>query len=247
MSCGRARCDPQGRGHARTASDAACRRGPRPLRRSVPPLRRPRPGGCLDSRPAPGDCLRPPSTCARRTRPSRSSSTCPASITDRVRVLIKDGVVLLVGEKLPPDPAGRADATFHLVERGFGRFARAVRLSGAVDAGRARARLPVRRAAHRDPEDRRAPRPGASRCRSRSRPARSGGSPARAAPRLMNILFIGDVFGRPGRDLVRSGLAAARPCALRHRLRHRQRRERRCRLRDHARDRRGARCASAST
>ena len=65
----------------------------------------------------------------------------PGVTADRVRVLIKDGVVLLVGEKLPHGPAGRVEATFHLVERGFGRFARAVRLSGAVDAGRARARF----------------------------------------------------------------------------------------------------------
>jgi HSP20 family molecular chaperone IbpA len=33
------------------------------------------------------------------------------------------------------------NAAFHLAERTFGRFARAVRISGAVDAGRARATL----------------------------------------------------------------------------------------------------------
>jgi HSP20 family protein len=58
-----------------------------------------------------------------------------------VRVLIKSGIVLIVGEKIPSDPTDRADATFHLVERGFGRFARAVRLSEAIDARRANARL----------------------------------------------------------------------------------------------------------
>src|SRR5512136_1532032 len=41
-----------------------------------------------------------------------------------VRVLIKSGVVLIVGEKVSPGPARGADASFHLVERGFGRFAR---------------------------------------------------------------------------------------------------------------------------
>ena len=65
----------------------------------------------------------------------------PGVAGDRVRVLIKDGVVLLVGEKLPRGRTAGPEARFHLVERGFGRFARAVRLSGAVDAGRARARL----------------------------------------------------------------------------------------------------------
>ncbi len=58
-----------------------------------------------------------------------------------LRVLIKNGVVIVAGEKLPPDANERAEGTFHLVERGFGRFARAVRLTGAFDAGRARATL----------------------------------------------------------------------------------------------------------
>jgi HSP20 family protein len=65
----------------------------------------------------------------------------PGVSADRVRVLFKGGVLVLVGEKLSPYPAERVDATFHLVERGFGRFARAVRLEGAVDAGGARAVL----------------------------------------------------------------------------------------------------------
>ncbi len=56
-----------------------------------------------------------------------------------VRILIKNGVVLIAGEKVPA--GGRQEGTFHLVERGFGRFARAVRLSGAFHAGRARAEL----------------------------------------------------------------------------------------------------------
>lgn len=52
-----------------------------------------------------------------------------------VRVMIKASVLLIAGEKLPR--RGQRDASFHLVERGFGRFARAVRLSGACDAARA--------------------------------------------------------------------------------------------------------------
>jgi HSP20 family protein len=58
-----------------------------------------------------------------------------------VRVLIKNGVVLVAGEKLPPDAGSRAEGAFHLVEHGFGRFVRAVRLTGAFDGGRARATL----------------------------------------------------------------------------------------------------------
>jgi HSP20 family protein len=65
----------------------------------------------------------------------------PGVTRDALRVLIKGGVVLIVGEKARPAPSACEEATFHLVERGFGRFARAVRLTEAVDAGRASARL----------------------------------------------------------------------------------------------------------
>ena len=56
---------------------------------------------------------------------------------DAIRVVFRAGVVLIAGEKAPT--AARQPQTFHLVEREFGRFARAVRVSGAFDvhAGRA--------------------------------------------------------------------------------------------------------------
>lgn len=56
-----------------------------------------------------------------------------------LRVLFRDGVVVVAGEKAPA--AMVPEAAYHLVERDFGRFARAVRLSGAFDVGRARATL----------------------------------------------------------------------------------------------------------
>lgn len=62
----------------------------------------------------------------------------PGVTADRLRVLLKDGVLVVVGEKASPYPAERLDATFHLVERGFGRFARAIRLEGAIDGAAAR-------------------------------------------------------------------------------------------------------------
>jgi HSP20 family protein len=65
----------------------------------------------------------------------------PGVAADAVRILIKSGVVLIVGEKERPEPSKRTPASFHLVERDFGRFARAVRVSGAVDAANAHARL----------------------------------------------------------------------------------------------------------
>jgi HSP20 family protein len=64
----------------------------------------------------------------------------PGVRADAVRILIKGNVVLIAGEKAPAACPAR-DASFHLVERGFGRFARVVRMAGAFDASRARASL----------------------------------------------------------------------------------------------------------
>jgi HSP20 family protein len=65
----------------------------------------------------------------------------PGVTPDGIRILIKSGVVLVVGEKERPEPGLRGPASFHLVERDFGRFARAIRVHAAIDAGNARARL----------------------------------------------------------------------------------------------------------
>jgi HSP20 family protein len=63
----------------------------------------------------------------------------PAVDAADVRVAIKGATVLIAGEKTPR--RGRGDSSFHLVERGFGRFARTVELSAACDASRASATL----------------------------------------------------------------------------------------------------------
>ena len=54
--------------------------------------------------------------------------------------MFSQGTVIIVGRKRPASCA-HGEATFHLAERSFGRFARAVRLNGAFDAGRASATL----------------------------------------------------------------------------------------------------------
>ncbi len=54
-----------------------------------------------------------------------------------LRVLFRDGVLVVAGEKAPA-PVNE-EQTFHLVEREFGRFARVVRLTGAFDIQQARA------------------------------------------------------------------------------------------------------------
>jgi HSP20 family protein len=54
-----------------------------------------------------------------------------------MRIVAKGQTVIIAGEKAPR--RGRGDSSFHLVERGYGRFARAVRLTAACDTGKARA------------------------------------------------------------------------------------------------------------
>jgi HSP20 family protein len=60
-------------------------------------------------------------------------------VHDAIRVIFRAGVVLVAGEKAPP--VAREPQTFHLVEREFGRFARAVRLNGAFDVQSSRASI----------------------------------------------------------------------------------------------------------
>ena len=56
-----------------------------------------------------------------------------------VRVIVKGSTVLIAGEKTVR--RGVVDSTFHLVERGFGRFARTVRLTVPCDGAQATATL----------------------------------------------------------------------------------------------------------
>ena len=56
-----------------------------------------------------------------------------------VRVVGKGDSVLIAGEKAAR--RARRESSFHLVERGYGRFARAVRLGRPCDMSRARATL----------------------------------------------------------------------------------------------------------
>lgn len=56
-----------------------------------------------------------------------------------LRVLFRSDVLLVAGEKAPPPATD--EQTYHLVEREFGRFARAVRISGAFDVEHATATI----------------------------------------------------------------------------------------------------------
>lgn len=54
-----------------------------------------------------------------------------------VRIAAKGQTILVAGLKAPR--RARPESTFHLVERGYGRFVRAIRLSSSCDTSRARA------------------------------------------------------------------------------------------------------------
>jgi HSP20 family protein len=59
---------------------------------------------------------------------------------DAVHVAVARDTLLITGVKRPA-ACGHQDATFHVAERVFGRFARAVRLGGAFDVARGGATL----------------------------------------------------------------------------------------------------------
>ena len=63
----------------------------------------------------------------------------PGVSPEAVRVIAKGNALLIAGEKA--SRRGRGDSSFHLVERGYGRFARSIRLSAPCDPARARAEL----------------------------------------------------------------------------------------------------------
>lgn len=61
----------------------------------------------------------------------------PGVPAEALRVLVRRNTVLVVGAKVSLGVPG--EARYHVAERSHGRFARAVRLTGAVDASRAKA------------------------------------------------------------------------------------------------------------
>ena len=63
----------------------------------------------------------------------------PGVDASAIRVIAKGDSVLIAGEKSAR--RARTESSFHLVERGYGRFARVVRLGRACDPANARATL----------------------------------------------------------------------------------------------------------
>jgi len=63
----------------------------------------------------------------------------PGVQLEAIRVMAKGNSLLVVGDKR--SRPSRSESTFHLVERGYGRFARTVQLGGSCDTARVRATL----------------------------------------------------------------------------------------------------------
>ena len=63
----------------------------------------------------------------------------PGIDTQALRILVKGSALLIAGEKKPR--RGRKDSSFHLVERGYGRFARTVRIATPCNTAAAHATL----------------------------------------------------------------------------------------------------------
>jgi len=64
----------------------------------------------------------------------------PGVDAPQIEIVFSDSVLLITGQKLPA-ACEHADAGFHMAERAFGRFARAIQVEGAFDAGGAAATL----------------------------------------------------------------------------------------------------------
>jgi HSP20 family protein len=64
----------------------------------------------------------------------------PGVPRSQISIVFSQGTLIVAGRKLPTSCAHQ-EAAFHLAEREFGRFVRAIRLSGAFDGGQARASL----------------------------------------------------------------------------------------------------------
>jgi HSP20 family protein len=89
--------------------------------------------------PVAGDC-QPPLDVIETDDAVEVLLDVPGIAPESVRVLLKGAVVLIAGEKRVQGPAAGAGG-YHLVERASGRFARAVRVTGAFDGANVRATL----------------------------------------------------------------------------------------------------------
>jgi HSP20 family protein len=93
----------------------------------------------LDANPATAECT-PPLDVIDTDAGIEAIIDIPGVPAASVEIVFSNNVLLIAGQKLPA-PCEHGDAAFHIAERAFGRFARAISVEGAFDAGRATATL----------------------------------------------------------------------------------------------------------
>jgi HSP20 family protein len=93
----------------------------------------------LDSSPAAAECT-PPLDIIESGHAIEVVLDLPGVPADAIDIVFSANVLLITGGKLPAACEHR-DAAFHIAERAFGRFGRAISVDGAFDAGRATASL----------------------------------------------------------------------------------------------------------
>jgi len=93
----------------------------------------------LDATPVAAECT-PPLDIIETNAALEAVLDIPGVPEESVEIVLSGNVLLVTGQKLP-SPCEHRDAAFHIAERSFGRFARAIGVDGAFDAGRATATL----------------------------------------------------------------------------------------------------------
>ncbi len=93
----------------------------------------------LDASPVAAECT-PPLDIIETEAAIEAILDIPGVPCDSVEIVFSNNVLLVTGQKLPGTCEHR-DAAFHIAERSFGRFARAIGVEGAFDTGRATATL----------------------------------------------------------------------------------------------------------
>jgi HSP20 family protein len=93
----------------------------------------------LETKSAAAECT-PPMDVIETTDSIEVLIDIPGVPSSDIEIVFAGNVLLVAGRKLPAT-CEHKDAGFHMAERAFGRFARAVSVEGAFDAGRASASL----------------------------------------------------------------------------------------------------------
>lgn len=93
----------------------------------------------LDASPAAAECT-PPLDIIESGDAVEAILDVPGVPRASIEIVFSGNVLLIAGQKLPAG-CEHGDAAFHIAERSFGRFARAISVEGAFDAGRATATL----------------------------------------------------------------------------------------------------------